>query len=62
MKTEKINIADILRNEPAGTRLYSPVCGALEFTNVIDGDRWCHLVYGALFVFDSTSDKFHLLW
>lgn len=41
MKTEEINIADILRNEPAGTRLYSPVCGALEFTNVTDGVIWC---------------------
>ena len=27
---EEINIADILRNEPAGTLLYSPVCGAVE--------------------------------
>lgn len=41
MKTEEINIADILRNEPAGTRLYSPVCGALEFVNVTDGVIWC---------------------
>lgn len=41
MKTEEINIADILRNEPAGTRLYSPACGALEFTNVTDGVIWC---------------------
>lgn len=40
MKKE-INIADILRNEPAGTLLYSPVCGALEFTNVTDGVIWC---------------------
>lgn len=41
MKIEEINIADILRNEPAGTRLYSPVCGALEFTNVTDDVIWC---------------------
>lgn len=40
MKKE-INIADILRNEPAGTLLYSPVCGSLEFTNVTDGVIWC---------------------
>ena len=41
MKTEEINIADILRNEPAGTRLYSSVCGALELINVTDGVIWC---------------------
>lgn len=41
MKTEEINIADILRNEPAGTRLYSPVCGALELINVTNGVIWC---------------------
>lgn len=41
MKTEEINIADILRNEPAGTRLYSPACGALELINVTDGVIWC---------------------
>lgn len=41
MKIEEINIADILRNEPAGTRLYSPVCGALELINVTDGVIWC---------------------
>lgn len=41
MKSEEINIADILRNEPAGTRLYSPVCGALELINVTDGVIWC---------------------
>lgn len=41
MKIEEINIADILRNEPAGTRLYSPVCGALELINVTNGVIWC---------------------
>ena len=36
MKTEEINIADILRNEPAGTMLYSPICGYVELVGVLD--------------------------
>lgn len=41
MENKEINIANILRHEPAGTRLYSPVCGALEFTNVSGDVIWC---------------------
>ena len=31
---KKINIAEILRNMPKGTKLYSPVCGACTFLRV----------------------------
>lgn len=31
---EKINIAEILKNKPQGTKLYSPICGAVEFERV----------------------------
>lgn len=41
MESKEINIANILRHEPAGTRLYSPVCGALEFTSVSGDVIWC---------------------
>ncbi len=41
MENKEINIANILRHEPAGTRLYSPVCGALEITSVSDDVIWC---------------------
>lgn len=31
---EKINIAEILKNKPQGTKLYSRICGAVEFERV----------------------------
>lgn len=33
---EKINIADILKDKPQGTKLYSRICGAVELKKVID--------------------------
>lgn len=33
---EKINIAEILKNKPKGTKLYSRICGAVELKKVID--------------------------
>lgn len=33
---EKINIAEILKDKPQGTKLYSRICGAVELKKVID--------------------------
>lgn len=41
MKQEEINIADILRNMPKGTPLYSPVCGALLLDEVTSNGIFC---------------------
>lgn len=34
---EKINIAEILKNAPKGTKLYSPICGECELDCVSIG-------------------------
>lgn len=38
MATDNINIADILKKQPRGTKLYSPICGDL-FLDHIDDDE-----------------------
>ena len=32
----KINIAEILKDKPQGTKLYSRICGAVELKKIID--------------------------
>lgn len=39
MEGKRINIADILRYVPKGTRLYSPVCGYVELLEIDKFDR-----------------------
>ena len=34
---DKVNIAEILKNCPKGTKLYSPLCGECEFFKIKDG-------------------------
>lgn len=38
MRTDNINIAEILKKQPRGTKLYSPICGDL-FLDHIDDDE-----------------------
>lgn len=40
MENNKINIAEILKDSPKGTKLYSPICGEVKFNEIdIDNER-----------------------
>lgn len=34
---ENINLCEILKNTPKGTKLYSPLCGEVEFDRITGG-------------------------
>lgn len=40
METEEINIAEILKDAPKGTKLYSPIIGDCELNEVANGVIW----------------------
>ena len=50
----KINIAEILKDCPKGTKLYSPICGECEFSKISDRD-------GNLFIEVKANDECFLL-
>ena len=35
---EKINLVEILKDCPRGTKFYSPLCGEVEFDRIDNGD------------------------
>lgn len=54
---EKINIAEILKNKPRGTKLYSRICGAVELKKVIDVRKKKSIVVKEL-----NSNNQHRFW
>ena len=54
---EKINIAEILKNKPQGTKLYSRICGAVELKEIIDVRKKKSIVVKEL-----NSNNQHRFW
>lgn len=54
---EKINIVDILKDKPQGTKLYSRICGAVELKKVIDIHKKKSIVVKEL-----NSNNQHRFW
>ena len=54
---EKINIAEILKDKPQGTKLYSRICGAVELKKVIDVRKKKSIVVKEL-----NSNNQHRFW
>lgn len=54
---EKIYIAEILKDKPQGTKLYSSICGAVELKEVIDVRKKKSIVVKEL-----NSNNQHRFW
>ena len=54
---EKINVAEILKDKPQGTKLYSRICGAVELKKVIDVRKKKSIVVKEL-----NSNNQHRFW
>lgn len=37
---ENINLVEILKDCPSGTKLYSPMAGEVKFKDITDNDKW----------------------
>lgn len=37
---ENINLVEILKDCPSGTKLYTPLCGEVEFCAIVDDEVW----------------------
>ena len=53
----KINIAEILKDKPQGTKLYSRICGAVELKKIIDVRKKKSIVVKEL-----NSNNQHRFW